>query len=105
MRFVLSSKSWAALCHLHRNGVIQHIGVSNYAIRHLQEIFDDENTICTPVFNQMELHPWYRSTELREYMSEKGVIPVGFASLGSPELAQHVLSTPLLQEIGGRHGK
>ena len=52
-------------------GVVKNIGVSNYEIRHLQELLE----YCTikPVVNQVECHPLYPQTELKAFCANHGI--------------------------------
>lgn len=60
----LSLINWSHLLHFQQccPGVIHHIGVSNYAIPHLQQIIDANLDI--PEFNQIELTPYLKRTAL-----------------------------------------
>ncbi|CAI5451268.1 unnamed protein product [Caenorhabditis angaria] len=61
------------------DGKIRTIGVSNYEIRHLEEIRGFAKHL--PVLNQIELHPHFTRKELREYCRSNGIIVQAFSSL------------------------
>lgn len=55
-------------------GKIKSIGVSNYGIHHLEELFAWDGFRITPAVNQVELHPWLARKELVEYCRSKGIL-------------------------------
>ena len=57
--------SWRALEKLYEEGSCKSIGVSNYMVQHLEELFDKSEVI--PAVNQIELHPF-------NYAQRKSVI-------------------------------
>ena len=57
--------SWRALERLYEEGRVRAIGVSNYAVHHLQELFANANVV--PAVNQIELHAY-------NYQSSRGII-------------------------------
>ncbi|HVS58805.1 MAG TPA: aldo/keto reductase [Candidatus Saccharimonadales bacterium] len=50
------SDSWRALCEIYRSGRAKAIGVSNYNINNLHEVFELNDVI--PAVNQIEFHPF-----------------------------------------------
>jgi len=57
--------SWRALEELHREGLARAIGVSNYAVRHLEELRGHATTV--PSVNQVEFHPFVYDPDLLAY--------------------------------------
>lgn len=53
--------------------VIHSIGVSNYEIRHLEEMKRYATRVTVPAVNQVEFHPHFRRKELKEYCENKGI--------------------------------
>jgi diketogulonate reductase-like aldo/keto reductase len=64
-------ESWRALIDLKREGLIRSIGVSNYTIRHLQELLDTSGVV--PSVNQVEFSPFLFQKELLEFCVSKGI--------------------------------
>src|SRR4051794_17908472 len=56
-------EAWQALVKLRERGLVKSIGVSNFTVKHLQEIIDDSGV--TPAVNQIELHPYFPQVEMR----------------------------------------
>ncbi|KAM3161433.1 hypothetical protein ACU8KH_03531 [Lachancea thermotolerans] len=58
---------------------IRAIGVSNFGVRHLQELL--EVATVKPVVDQLELHPWLPRAELRAFLRENGVLAEAYSPL------------------------
>jgi diketogulonate reductase-like aldo/keto reductase len=71
--------SWRALEDLRQEGVCRAIGVSNYTIRHLEELRGASRT--APAVNQVELHPWVYDPELLAYAEAHGIRPEAYSPL------------------------
>lgn len=94
---ILRTESWLDLEQLVKEGKVKSIGVSNYTIKHLEELLSS----CTigPVVNQVEFHPFLYQEELLKYCQSNGIVLQGYSSLGSGKGVQEVLSHPTLHEI------
>jgi 2,5-diketo-D-gluconate reductase B len=88
-----------AFARLRTDGLIRHIGVCNFTLRHLRECVDDCG--ITPLCNQVEYHPFLSQARLLPYLAEVGTVLVAY----SPLARGQVPSDPTLQRIGARHGK
>lgn len=60
---------------------IKSIGVSNFGVNHLEELFGWEGFRVKPVVNQLELHPWLPHFALRKYSLEKGILLEAYSPL------------------------
>lgn len=80
-----------------KEGKIKSIGVSNYTIKHLDELLS--SCSIKPTVNQVEFHPFLYQEELLNYCKSKSIVLQGYSSLGSGKGVQEVLSHPTLQEI------
>lgn len=56
------------------HGKIKYIGVSNYGVKHLKELFDWKDLKYPPVVNQIEINPWFHHKEIVDYCREKNVL-------------------------------
>ena len=74
--------TWAAMERLVDRGLVRHIGTSNMTIPKLQLVLRDAG--IRPVANEMELHPHFQQPELFDFVRASGLIPIGFAPIGSP---------------------
>ncbi|UJR34557.1 hypothetical protein I4U23_027333 [Adineta vaga] len=77
-------KVWKDMENLVDNGKVKAIGVSNFQIEHLKELFDLKPKI-RPVVNQIELHPYIykESKDLLAYCKLNNIIIQTFAPLAS----------------------
>uniref|UniRef100_A0A915B7B3 NADP-dependent oxidoreductase domain-containing protein n=1 Tax=Parascaris univalens TaxID=6257 RepID=A0A915B7B3_PARUN len=53
----LRAESWTAMEHMYRMGKLRAIGVSNYEIRHLEQLLS--TATVQPALNQCEYHPHF----------------------------------------------
>jgi diketogulonate reductase-like aldo/keto reductase len=63
-------ETWRAFEDLKTEGLCRAIGVSNYAIRHLEEL---AHARVVPAVNQVEFHPFVYDPELIEYCDGHGI--------------------------------
>jgi diketogulonate reductase-like aldo/keto reductase len=76
----LYPETWRALVDLQKEGLVRSIGVSNFTAEHLRRIIDE--TGVTPAVNQVELHPWFPQTEMREVHADLGIVTESWSPLG-----------------------
>jgi diketogulonate reductase-like aldo/keto reductase len=57
--------TWRALIKMRDDGLIRSVGVSNFVPAHIDRLVDE--TGVTPAVNQVELHPYFVQSELRDY--------------------------------------
>ncbi|MGJ7919371.1 aldo/keto reductase [Neobacillus sp. LXY-4] len=92
-------ETWRALETLYQQGKVRAIGVSNFQIHHLQDIFDHFQV--RPAINQIELHPKLAQPELRAFCKKHGI----FVEAWSPIARGRYLDEPVLMELAEKHGK
>jgi 2,5-diketo-D-gluconate reductase A len=90
--------TWKTLEDFHADGRARSIGVSNFAIHHLQELARE--TGITPAVNQIEVHPYFTNDEVRAYGTEHNIITEGW----SPIARGKVLGDPVVQRIARATG-
>lgn len=83
---------------LRSQGKIRQFGVSNYTIRHLQDMLD--LGISIP-YNQVEFHPYLFQKKLLEFSLHHGIQIIAYRPLGRGEM----LNNPLLQQLGDKYSK
>jgi len=93
-------ESFLALEKLKEEGPIRSVGVSNYETQHLEEIRAFGKAM--PAVNQVEFHPHFARTPLRDYCKKEGVFFQAYRSLGKqqPEL----IEDPTVKEIAVSRG-
>ncbi|KHO21412.1 aldo/keto reductase [Mycolicibacterium setense] len=91
--------TFKAFAHLHDQGRVRSIGVSNFEPEHLTVLID--STGIVPAVNQIELHPLLPQHELREVHARLGIATEAWSPLGQGSL----LTDPVVSGIAERHGK
>lgn len=91
--------SYEALLKLQETGKTRSIGVSNYTVRHLDEI--KSKGLPMPSVNQVEFHPWLNQIELADYCSKNGIALEAYSPLGHGQ----VLEKTELLEAAAKLGK
>ena len=71
--------TWKELVKLYESGRVRSIGVSNFEIRHLEELASVSDVV--PAVNQIEFHPYWYQKELLEYCKSKGIQVQAYAPL------------------------
>jgi 2,5-diketo-D-gluconate reductase A len=70
---------WRGLVELNRQGKARAIGVSNFSIKHLEEL--KAAGLPMPAANQIELHPWSQKPALVRYLNDNAITPIAYSSL------------------------
>ncbi|MGI9164044.1 MAG: aldo/keto reductase, partial [Mycobacterium sp.] len=90
--------TWRTLEEFKADGRARSIGVSNFAIHHLQELARETDTI--PAVNQIEVHPYFANDDLRAYGVEHNIATEGW----SPIARGKVLGDPVVTRISRATG-
>jgi len=85
--------SWRAMERIYAEGRVRAIGVSNFTIRHLDELM--QHASVTPAVNQVELHPFLTQPELVEHCGELGIAMTAYSPLTKGRMLDH----PKLAEL------
>jgi diketogulonate reductase-like aldo/keto reductase len=91
--------SWRAMERLYREGRCRSIGVSNYTIRHLEELLGESEVV--PAVNQVELSPFLPQVKLRDFCQAKGIQVESY----SPLTQGQKLSHGTVVSIAKKHGR
>ncbi|MFE7588171.1 aldo/keto reductase [Kitasatospora sp. NPDC057512] len=70
---------WRGLVELQRQGKARAIGVSNFSVKHIEEL--KAAGLPLPAANQLELHPWSQKPELVRYLDDNAITPIAYSSL------------------------
>jgi diketogulonate reductase-like aldo/keto reductase len=95
----LRGDSWCALETIRADGRARAIGVSNYTIRHLEELLAHCNTV--PAVNQVEFSPFLYQRELLSWCRDHDIRLEAY----SPLTKGRKLDDETLRAVGARHGK
>jgi len=90
---------WLALEKLFKQGVLRSIGISNYEVRHMEELPTFSQIV--PAVNQVEYHPHFRRNEIKEYCKKHGIFFQAFSSLGRhhPDL----IGDPVIEDLAKKY--
>jgi 2,5-diketo-D-gluconate reductase A len=91
-------ETWEALISLREEGRARSIGVSNFAVEHLERIIDA--TGVTPAVNQIELHPRLQQQELRDFHREHNIVTEAWSPLGRGAVLDDETVKQVAQRIG-----
>ena len=92
-------ETWKALEEVHADGRARAIGVSNFQIPHLYALL--EQTEVVPAVNQIELHPGFSQSELREFHSQQGIATEAWSPLAQGGL----LEDERITDLADAHGR
>ena len=91
--------SWKALERIYEEKAARSIGISNYTIRHIEELKTYANVM--PVVNQVEFNPFLYQKELQEYCEENGILIEAY----TPLTRGKKFNDPVLRAIAEKYAK
>jgi len=92
-------ETWQAMEKLYQAGRIRAIGVSNFHIHHLEDLFSGSD--IKPAVNQVEFHPYLVHTELRQYCADNDVQFEAWSPLAQAQ----ILNEPIVTELSQKYAK
>ena len=96
------STSVRALASLKRSGLIEHIGLCNVTVGHIEEARRIADIACV----QVELNPWHDDNVLSgvvKYCIDNGIRLMAHRPLGGPERARRAIKDRVLADLAARH--
>jgi len=93
----LRHETWRAMERLRADGKARAIGVSNYTVRHLEELLASSTE--PPAMNQVELHPFLPQRELVGWCTTRGIVVEAYAPLVKARRMDH----PVIQRVASKH--
>jgi diketogulonate reductase-like aldo/keto reductase len=92
-------ETWRAFEKLYAEKKVRAIGVSNFEPHHLEDLL--ANCTVPPMVNQVEMHPLFQQTAVRNFCAQHNIAVTGWRPLGKGKL----LTEPHLVEVAERHKK
>ena len=92
-------RSWRSLEALRVGGKARSIGVSNFTIRHLNELLAETKTV--PAVNQVEFHPYLYQRDLLDFCAGRGIALEAYSPLTKGER----LKDPKLVAVAKKYSK
>ena len=99
----LRRAAWRQLVALHKKGILKSIGVSNFTVRHLDELLIDCEGI-KPAVNQVEIHPHFPQKELVSYCQTQGIFVQAYSSFGGTN-NKGLLNDPTIVKVAQDCGR
>ncbi|MHA2184651.1 MAG: aldo/keto reductase [Promethearchaeota archaeon] len=95
----LRNETWRALEKIYEEGRVRAIGVSNFTIRHLNELLESSNSV--PTVNQIEFSPFLYQKELMEYCQSKNIAVEAY----TPLIRERKFKNKVVVDISQKWGK
>ncbi len=92
-------ETWRALEHIYQSKKARAIGLSNFEIPHLKNIF--AHCSIAPVLNQIEIHPLLNQKELIKYCKEHHIVAEAWSPIARNKLADN----EILNKIAKKYNK
>ncbi|WP_229052338.1 aldo/keto reductase [Aeromicrobium sp. Leaf350] len=109
-RFDLTIGAYRALEELLEAGKVRAIGVSNFMVEHLDKLLAETSVV--PAVNQIEVHPYFRQSEVLAKDDELGIVnqawsPIGGITFypGFGDERRSVLDDTIIGGIADAHGR
>lgn len=96
-------EAWKALEKIYESGQCKAIGVSNYMIHHLEELFTYANVI--PAVNQCEFHPFLYTKDLLEFCNKHNIAFEGYSPLARMRRKNDPVIKGLMQKYSKSHAQ
>ncbi len=93
------NETWKAMTTLLKQGKTRAVGVSNFTIRHLEELLD--TTDVTPAVNQVEFNPFLYQKELLNYCRQNSIQLEAYSPLTRGEKLAH----PKIKTLASKYSK
>jgi len=102
-------ETWNAMLKAKEQGLVRHLGVSNFSIEKLESL--SSQTEDMPEVNQVELHPYLHQDELLDYCRDKEIHITAYSPLGSTDRPDglkaedepSLLENEIIQSIATKH--
>lgn len=102
-------ETWNAMIEAKEQGLVRHIGVSNFSSKKLRDLMKKSDEL--PEMNQVELHPFLQQHELLEFCKENNIHCTAYSPLGSSDRSEKLkaenepslLEEPVIKEIAEKH--
>jgi 2,5-diketo-D-gluconate reductase A len=106
--FDLTIGAYKALERLNADGKVRAIGVSNFMPADVERLLAETDVV--PTVNQIEVHPYFRQTELLALDTDKGILnqawsPIGGITFYRDGSQGSTLKDPVIAEIAAAHSK
>ncbi|KAA6330034.1 Aldo/keto reductase [termite gut metagenome] len=103
-------QTWRAMEKLVDEGLVRHIGTSNMTVSKLELLLRDCR--IKPACNEMEMHPHFQQQALFDFVTQNGIVAIGYCPIGSPNRPERdktaddtvPIEDPVIVAIAQAHG-
>ena len=95
------AECWRELERCVDDGLVKHIGVSNFNEAQLAALMDDPRTRIKPSVNQIESHPMWANDDLVRFSQSRGVTVTAYSPLAQ---GGALFSDPIVVRLAEKHG-
>ncbi|ERE78661.1 1,5-anhydro-D-fructose reductase-like protein [Cricetulus griseus] len=86
-------------------GLVKHIGVSNFNHEQLEKLLNKPGLKFKPITNQIECHPYLNQKNLIEFCHNRNVSVTAYRPLGGSRDGAELLDDIVIRKIAKKHGK
>jgi 2,5-diketo-D-gluconate reductase A len=90
--------TWSTLEEFRRDGRAHSIGVSNFQVAHLERLAVAADVV--PAVNQIELHPYFRNTEVHAYGEAHGIATEAWSPIAQGKVLGDRTITAIAERLG-----
>lgn len=102
-------ETWNAMLNAKKQGLIRHVGVSNFSAKKLKGLMNQ--TDDSPEMNQVELHPYLQQDDLLEFCNSNHIHLTAYSPLGSGDRSDDMkaddepslMENKTIKEIADKH--
>ena len=81
--FICRIEAWEVLQQAKEDGMVKHIGVSNWNDVHLSNLMNDDRCKIVPELNQIENHPYHVGQSVIDYCNDHQILIQAYGPLGN----------------------
>lgn len=97
--------TWEAMEDLVIEGLVKHLGVSNFNHEQLEKLLNKPGLRFKPITNQIECHPYLTQKNLIDFCHERNVSVTAYRPLGGSRDGVDLLDDDVVQKIAKKHAK
>lgn len=102
-------ETWETMVEAKKQGLVKHIGVSNFSAKKLDDLMSRSNE--KPEMNQVELHPFLPQPDLLQFCNENNIHCTAYSPLGSGDRSREMkaedepslMEEPAIKEVAEKH--
>jgi len=93
------AQTWEALEKIYEEGGARVVGVCNFTVAHLRQLLETASVV--PAVNQIELHPGFAQSEVRDFHDRHGIVTEAWSPIGQ---GKGLLDDPAVTKVADAHG-